>query len=105
MKSLEELRAAIREAANLIEPDPAIDKLIALFLETIKKPSNFMGLKQVADELGVELSTASMRVHRGIVPPPSMLIANRRIWTRYDFEAFLERNPRVIRHNVHQEAS
>lgn len=105
MKSLKELRAAIREAANLVEPDPAIDRILDLFLRVISTPGNLIGLREVAGLLGVDISAANMRAHRGTLPAPVARLSYGRVWTRWDIEAYLATHPAAVRHNVHQEAS
>jgi hypothetical protein len=104
MKSLEELRAAIREAADLIEPDPAIDRILDLFLRVIKTPGNLIGLREVAGLLGIDVSAANMRAARHTIPAPVAQLSYGRVWTRWDIEAYLATHPAAVRHNVHREA-
>ncbi len=104
MKSLEELRAAIREAADLIEPDPAIDRILDLFLRVISTPGNLIGLREVAALLGIDISAANMRAARGKIPAPVARLSYGRVWTRWDIEEDLAARTAAVRHNVHQEA-
>ena len=61
MKSLEELRAAIDRL------DEA-DEIISLINQLLRE--DLLGLQEVADVLGVTLSAANMRAHRGKLPLP-----------------------------------
>jgi hypothetical protein len=97
MKSLEELRAAIRDAAELVEPDPAIDNIVALIDNIICE--DLLSLRDVANELGITLSAANMRAFRGDLPLPITKLGVGKIWTRWDIGAYIDANPKPVRHH------
>src|SRR5215216_6783736 len=111
MKNVDQLRRAIRKAAgeSAVLNDHQVDNLIDLLYKIIRE--DLLGLTEVAGRLNIELSTANMRAHRARYPtsrdpfpPPVTRINGRRVWTRWEVEAYIRDNPKAVRHNVHQEA-
>ena len=106
MQTLEELRAAIREAADIGgEPllGQAVVNLVSLINQLLRE--DLLGLQEVADVLGVTLSAANMRAHRKKLPLPVTNVGNNRIWTRWELGDYLAKNQDDVPHDEAEEVS
>ena len=105
MKSREELKSAIwfRVRPQVELSDASCDSIIDLINKILRE--DLLGLQEVADVLGVTLSAANMRAHRGKLPLPVTNVGNNRIWTRWELGDYLAANPDAVSHHEAEEVS
>ena len=102
MESVEQFHAAIKHAAGGRLSKPRINAVQELFFQVIRE--DLLGLTDIADMLGIELTTANMRAYRETLPPPVAKLSNGRVWFRPHVVAYIKANPKAVRHHVDQEA-